>query len=468
MGGNSTTTKENKVENRDPWSGQQPYLKDAFNSAANIYGSQINTPGYQGDFYAAPTQAMRDAFTNAMGTSADTGPLTSAIANAGGMVPTAYANSADWNNIGTGLVSQGQDFLKQGSGIIDQGSGMISQGTAGASRAMDGLYGLANSDLTGKNIENAGRYANNQYMDGMIQSALRDGQRAVTEQVLPEINRSAGGTGNYNSSRTGVAEGMVARGWSDQAADVSSTMRGNAYQQGITASQNDTNMMIQALTNSGALGNNIAQNGIGTINAGNNVAQTGNAVIGNGINAGQLGNQWANTGLAANSSVGALTGALADVNGSNLGQLAQSAAVLQGFDQGALTNAQAQQEYKDNRPWQILGNYYGITGDKSWGGTTTSSGTSTKQENPSIMSSLGSGLGLIGSLFKCDRRVKTDIVPVGTLPDGITLYTFRYIGDESQKLHTAPMAQDVQEKYPEAIIEIDGVLHIDTNHYDWR
>jgi hypothetical protein len=538
MGGNSTTTKENKVENRDPWSGQQPYLLDSFKDASNIYNNQIKTPGYTGDFYAAPTQEMRDAFTNAMNTSTSTAPIDQAVLQAQGLSQAAQNNGQSYldagmnlinsqqkyydkgdqifnnsgqflntsnqlQNIGSGLFNTANGFFGQGSNLINYGQGVVQQGVNGTANAMNGLYNLSQSDLTGKNIENAGRYANNSYMDGMIQSALRDGQRAVTEQILPEINRSAGGTGNYNSSRTGVAEGIVGRGWSDQAADVSSTMRGNAYQQGITASQNDTAAMINALNASGSqgtalsnTGNNTIQAGTGVVNAGTNIANTANSVYGTandfaktylgglslandyyntGINAAQAGGQLGsvgtglfNTANQANASVGSLQSAKADINSSNLANLIQSSSVLQGFDQAALDNAQARQEYNDNRPWQLLGNKYGIIGDKSWGGTTTSQGTTTKQENPSIMSSLGSGLGLIGSLFKCDRRVKTDIEMVATLPDGIPLYTFRYIDDPEGVLHTAPMAQDVQKKYPEAVIEIDGVLHIDTNHYDWR
>lgn len=412
MGGNSTTQKENKTETRDPWSGQQPYLTDAFQKAYNVNKAQMGTQGYTGDFVAAPTQDMLNAFQTALGSSANTG-----------ISDTAAGQSLNWGNQ---LLSQGSAFINDGKQFADRG--------------INGLWDLSQSDLTGKNIENAGRYANNSYMDGMIQGALRDGQRAVTEQMLPEINRNAGGTGNYNSSRAGIAEGMVARGWSDQAADVSSTMRGNAYQAGIGASQNDTNAMIQAMSNSGQMGLSMAQTG-------NSISQTGMA------------------GLGQAAQINAASQAL---KSQNFADQVTAATALNGFDQGVLNNAQMKQQYGDDRDWNTLGKYYSMIGDKSWGGTTNSTGTTTKQESPSLMSSLGSGLGILGSLFKCDRRVKTDIVPVGVLPDGITLYTFRYIGDESKKLHTAPMAQDVQEKYPEAVTEIDGVLHIDTNHYDWR
>jgi hypothetical protein len=468
MGGNSTTQKENKVENKDPWSGQQPYLTDAFQKAFDVNKAQTGTPGYTGDFYAAPTQEMRDAFANAFNTSTDTGALQAAIQNANSLTPKAYANADTAQNYAQDMMNRSAGFAGQGIQEIQAGNTWNGIGQALTQKNAGQLNDLANSDLTGKNIANAGRYANNPFMDGMIQSALRDGQRAVTEQVLPSINRSAGGTGNYNSSRAGIADGMVARGWSDQAADVSAGLRGQAYQSGITASQNDTSNMISALMNSGQLGNAISNNGIAQINAGNGILNTSNATASIGNDWSNTGNAWANTGLNAANTTGNLTGRLADVNGANLANLIQSTTMLNGFDQQALDNAMAKQQYQDDRPWDSLSKYYSIVGDKSWGGTTNSSGTTTKQENPSIMSSIGGGLGLIGSLFRCDRRVKTDIELVATLPDGIPLYNFRYLDDPAGHIHTAPMAQDVQKKYPEAVIEIDGVLHIDTNHYDWR
>jgi hypothetical protein len=412
MGGNKSKTTEDSTKITEPWSGQQPYILDAFQKAYDVNSAQMGTPGYTGDFVAAPSQDMLNAFQSALTGQANTG-----------LSQAAAGQSYNWGN----------QLLQQGSAFINDGKGY-------ADRANNGLYDLSQSDLTGKNIANATRYANNPTMDGMIQSALRDGQRAVTEQVLPEINRSAGGTGNYNSSRTGIADGIVARGWSDQAADVSSQMRGQAYQAGIGASQNDTNAMIQALSSAGIQGLNMAQ----------------------------VGNAISNTGMAGLGQSAQINAAIQAMNAQNFQQQAMAATALNGFDQGALNNAIGKQEYKDNRDWGILGNYYGIVGDKSWGSTQTGHSVTEKEETPSLMSSIGSGIGILGSLFRCDRRVKTDIEMVAMLPDGIPLYTFRYLDDPAGVLHTAPMAQDVQKKYPEAVIEIDGVLHIDTNHYDWR
>jgi hypothetical protein len=60
------------------------------------------------------------------------------------------------------------------------------------------------------------------------------------------IDQNAAMTGNMNSTRAGVAAGIAQRGLADKAADVSSTMRGNAWQAGLQASQADQAILLQA------------------------------------------------------------------------------------------------------------------------------------------------------------------------------------------------------------------------------
>ncbi|MCW9044227.1 MAG: tail fiber domain-containing protein [Pseudopelagicola sp.] len=49
-----------------------------------------------------------------------------------------------------------------------------------------------------------------------------------------------------------------------------------------------------------------------------------------------------------------------------------------------------------------------------------------------------------------DSRLKTDIAPVGTAPNGLTLYNFRYKGSDA--LYQGVMAQDVLAHTPEAVV----------------
>lgn len=81
----------------------------------------------------------------------------------------------------------------------------------------------------------------------------------------------------------------------------------------------------------------------------------------------------------------------------------------------------------------------------------------------------GSALGALGSfagspagsaalLAISDRRSKEDITKVGELFDGSPVYRFRYIGNPQWQIGL--MAQDVQEREPEAVQNINGLLHV--------
>ena len=73
---------------------------------------------------------------------------------------------------------------------------------------------------------------------------------------------------------------------------------------------------------------------------------------------------------------------------------------------------------------------------------------------------MGGLFGLGNSLIMAsDRRVKTDIERVGTLDNGLPVYLYRYKAGGPP--HIGVMAQDVQEVNPDAVHDINGVLHVD-------
>lgn len=63
-----------------------------------------------------------------------------------------------------------------------------------------------------------------------------------------------------------------------------------------------------------------------------------------------------------------------------------------------------------------------------------------------------------GAIAASDRRVKTDIVRIGAMDNGLPLYSFRYKG--KPEFHMGVMAQDVEKVKPEAVIEINGIKHV--------
>lgn len=72
---------------------------------------------------------------------------------------------------------------------------------------------------------------------------------------------------------------------------------------------------------------------------------------------------------------------------------------------------------------------------------------------------LQAGATLGGAMIiASDRRVKTDIVSIGAMYNGFPLYSFRYKG--KPEFHMGVMAQDVEKVKPEAVIEINGIKHV--------
>lgn len=82
---------------------------------------------------------------------------------------------------------------------------------------------------------------------------------------------------------------------------------------------------------------------------------------------------------------------------------------------------------------------------------------SQQSQSSGLMSMVGA-LGM-GAMMMSDRRVKDDIKRVGTLDNGLPVYTFRYKGDD--RVQMGVMAQDVLDVKPEAVEMRNGILHVD-------
>lgn len=85
----------------------------------------------------------------------------------------------------------------------------------------------------------------------------------------------------------------------------------------------------------------------------------------------------------------------------------------------------------------------------------------TQQEAQS--SQLGGLFDLAGSLgsaaiFASDRRIKRDIEELGTWK-GVKSYSYRYLGETERRVGV--MAQEVEKIYPDAVVEINGIKHVD-------
>jgi hypothetical protein len=192
-----------RISIKPPWEKQQPYVLDGYGKA-------------------------QDAMNNAWGMGTYQGPYTA------GLNP---LQTQGWNTVGQFAQNQGL----QGANSLF-GAGMSNVGAVNTfGNNANSLYAQAGQNPTQQIIGNAGQYASNPYLDGQIDAASRDVMRNLTENGLTQLDSHATNTGNMNSSRTGVMQSIMERGAADRIGDISSQMRGTAYQNGLGMAQNQYN-----------------------------------------------------------------------------------------------------------------------------------------------------------------------------------------------------------------------------------
>ena len=182
-------------------------------------------------------------------------------------------------------------------------------------------------------------------------AAMQQAKEMARDVTLPGITQAAGASGNLNSSRAGIAQGLVERSLAANAQNTYNNLYSQAYQNGLNLAQgqqnNNNTLNLNAANSAAGQGSNAANSGAN--NYSGSIANTGNA---NNINQNNYNND--------------------------------------------VSNAYA-----------ALQQYMNLIGNKSWGTTTNSSGTSTTngtgtsntQNDPGILSNISSGLGLLGSFF---------------------------------------------------------------------
>ena len=119
-------------------------------------------------------------------------------------------------------------------------------------------------------------------------------------------------------------------------------------------------------------------------------------------------------------------------------------------------NAQMQKhQYNMTKDQSQLANYMNMISG-NYGSTSTQ--TAPNQFGSSLMSGLGTGLGSwLTGMLPSDIRIKENITPDGTWK-GYNVYHFNYIGDGLRR--RGVMAQEVEQTRPDAVMEIDGIKHV--------
>lgn len=139
---------------------------------------------------------------------------------------------------------------------------------------------------------------------------------------------------------------------------------------------------------------------------------------------------------------------------SGYGAMGQAGAQEMARQQDVINQQMAQYYEAGNAPYNELSKYSSML----LGQTTPFTGqTSSGGYTPGFLDYAGMGLGAAG-LFMSDERAKTDIKRVGTTDGGLPVYTFRY--KSGGPIQMGVMAQDVEKVDPAAVVEIDGVKHV--------
>lgn len=318
MSGSQKTTQDTQQSSQtSPWAPQANEILKAFGYANKAY-NQASTAQAPTDFTAQFTPDQLSTFQNMLGYSnSNTVPVQNAAA----------------------------------------GNALTSAGTNAVTDAFSSLNGWDPARMTQQNIADATATANSPYIDGMVNAAMRDARQQVRDVALPGIESGAAGTGNINSTRTGVAEGLVNRALAQQTADTSANLRGAAFNDALNRSSSNIGNFLSTSLAKGSLGNTVAGTGIG-----------------------------ANSG-----SIGDMTNLFNIANTAGAGQ--------QAADQADLTNQQQQYQSQVSSPYDNINQFMKLIGGQMYGSEGTSSGTSTTTSNPSVWQILGGLMSAGGSLI---------------------------------------------------------------------
>lgn len=147
------------------------------------------------------------------------------------------------------------------------GSALTTAGTNGVTGALTGLSGFNPSATNNAAtlVDAANKYVAGQNIPAQVKNAMQTATETARDVTMPGIEQNAAATRNTNSSRTGIANGLVQRGLAEQAANLSGTLQSNAFSQGLALANNqatsNNTLGLGALSAQGQLGGNAATTG---------------------------------------------------------------------------------------------------------------------------------------------------------------------------------------------------------------
>lgn len=230
----------------NPWEPQQQYLTQGFSQAQTALDNALASNGQIGDY----------------------------TADMNGMQTTAANNLY---NFGTGTAQN------VGGGMIQDGgnlSGSLGQYANNASN----MFGANMGDRAGAIRDQGFQMADNPYIQGQIDAVARDANQMLDLQSA-DVNSTASGTGNINSTRAGVLDSLNQNAAADRVASVSAQIRGNAFDQGMgLANEVDGRVSGERMYANNALGD-VGRTGYDLMASGMNAQEGG---LSTALNAGSV------------------------------------------------------------------------------------------------------------------------------------------------------------------------------------
>jgi hypothetical protein len=166
-----------------------------------------------------------------------------------------------------GLSPLQQAGLGQGQGYLDQSSPLYGQGA--------GLMGQAGQQMSNAGVWNEQEMMQhmNPYLTGALNTMTTMSNRNLMENVLPQVNSTFAGNGQFGSTRNADFTNRALRDNQDSINNSGATMMNNAYGQAATDYLNWGQLGTQNAQNMGTLAQNMGQYGITGLNTGMNLGQ---------------------------------------------------------------------------------------------------------------------------------------------------------------------------------------------------
>lgn len=499
--GVTTTTSVNPTQQA-----QLPFLQSGWGAAQDLYQ---NSPYsyYPGQTLATPNFWLPTGYNELAAAGANAGSMLPQATDqlnyftaGGGGIQNSPA-AVGLSNIAYG----GNPFLTQAGAFTSGLSGIGNQAAAnpyaGLLESIAAQVGGPNAAIDALTKTSSGEYLNsNPYLDSMFGSASDAVTRAYQTATAPTTASNFSGAGRYGSGAYANSVSQNEQNLGSSLGNLSANIYGGNYQ-AERARQDAASQALGALIaqNFGLQGNLTNAAGTQYLQGLNTAADS--MARGGALDVAALGAQQA----ALNTMQGGYqTGNQQQLQALSMfpamlqAQFAPSQAMIQagqgltGLEQQVLSDAEKRFYGEQQAPWTNLNQYMNAIGQPTTGSGSVSQpyftnplanvlgagtgalGLYNGLSNAGILGSgAGKGAGAVGAPIveslgswsplaatagtagkglgkMSDRRLKRDIENIGTLPNGLSIYSFRYLWDDEPEIGL--MADEVEVVHPEAVM----------------